>query len=734
MWLDSGSRADDLLVMDLEGTDSGERGEDRTTFERQTALYALALAEVLMINLWEHDIGRYTASNYGVLKTVFEVNLDVFQPSSKTLLMFVVRDHNEEETPFSAIQVKIRAEVERIWAELRKPAQFADKGIDELFDIQYIGLPHKNYQKAAFASAVETLKQRFIDPSAEKYVFASGQRGSKAVPLDGFGHYAEQLWATILTNKALDLPSQREMLATFRCDEIITQLAISVGNDVAPLAARSQKESMAAEFGETATELVAHALQQYKKQTERYHSDVVIRKQRDLYERLGELLLPLARQQLQRASDTAAQYYAKALKQHVAHLKDDYSSFFSFVSKARAAALGEVQTAMTAVTVSPLQFNSAEAIDAFTAQLDALTDAQRSNLLQRLQTASERSVKKQLQQPVSDVLKRGAADLWPQLADIGSVTASSVELQLADQLRALKATDSEGAMLRRHVRLAVEETVRAAVEQHASLLLLHMRNRFDRTFRYDADGVLRRWKPHDSIRDLFFTCKEDALKLLPLFAYWRLPRYVTPLSSSPPSTAVETSHAGSDAEGSEESPIAADDVELVDDEDHIAPEDVILTPAKRSELELQFNHDVEGALRDAELEQERAMQQLRVPMWAIVLMAVLGFDELMAILRNPLLLLLLILLVSGVYLAWTLNLIGPAQTVATAFLRQSMASILQFANQFVDTEQLALRMQQQQQPVSAGRQMSGSHERDDGDASPNTRLLRKGAHHRYNTL
>lgn len=52
VWMDSGDRKRDLVIMDLEGTDSGERGEDRTTFERQTSLYALAVAEVLLINMW----------------------------------------------------------------------------------------------------------------------------------------------------------------------------------------------------------------------------------------------------------------------------------------------------------------------------------------------------------------------------------------------------------------------------------------------------------------------------------------------------------------------------------------------------------------------------------------------------------------------------------------------------------------------------------------------------------
>jgi hypothetical protein len=38
----------------------------------------LALAEILIINLWFQDIGRWDAANYGLLKTVFELNLQLF--------------------------------------------------------------------------------------------------------------------------------------------------------------------------------------------------------------------------------------------------------------------------------------------------------------------------------------------------------------------------------------------------------------------------------------------------------------------------------------------------------------------------------------------------------------------------------------------------------------------------------------------------------------------------------
>ncbi|KAK2394520.1 Root hair defective 3 GTP-binding protein (RHD3) [Trifolium repens] len=39
------------IAMDLEGTDGMERGEDDTTFEKQSALFALAVSDIIMINM-----------------------------------------------------------------------------------------------------------------------------------------------------------------------------------------------------------------------------------------------------------------------------------------------------------------------------------------------------------------------------------------------------------------------------------------------------------------------------------------------------------------------------------------------------------------------------------------------------------------------------------------------------------------------------------------------------------
>ena len=76
IWISKGKDMK-VLIMDVEGTDGRERGEDQD-FERKSALFSLATSEVLIVNMWEHQVGLYNGANMGLLKTVFEVNLQLF--------------------------------------------------------------------------------------------------------------------------------------------------------------------------------------------------------------------------------------------------------------------------------------------------------------------------------------------------------------------------------------------------------------------------------------------------------------------------------------------------------------------------------------------------------------------------------------------------------------------------------------------------------------------------------
>ena len=80
------------------------------------------MADVLLINMWCQDIGRYGASNYGLLKVIFEVNLKLFDQSSSKKLLFVLRDYDNRVPP-ETIKGMIDNDMRQIWSEIYKPEQ-----------------------------------------------------------------------------------------------------------------------------------------------------------------------------------------------------------------------------------------------------------------------------------------------------------------------------------------------------------------------------------------------------------------------------------------------------------------------------------------------------------------------------------------------------------------------------------------------------------------------------------
>lgn len=173
------------LVFDIEGTDSKERGDQRTTFEQTTSMLALAISDVLMINMWTQDIGRYGASNYGLLEVIFECNLKLFGQQSAKKLMFVLRDFDDRGNNFDKIMNQIKIDIANIWSKIYKPDKFKDKLAEDFFDFEFSMLPHKVYQEDQFNEKVDLLKKRFCI-SAEDAIFPNkGSEAQHNVPMDG---------------------------------------------------------------------------------------------------------------------------------------------------------------------------------------------------------------------------------------------------------------------------------------------------------------------------------------------------------------------------------------------------------------------------------------------------------------------------------------------------------------------------------------------------------------------
>ena len=91
-----------------------------------------------MINMWTNDIGRYTASNYGVLKVVFEQNLKLFQQESEKKIIIVLRDFDSEVDDISKLKESIMADMYKIWNEIPKPDEFKDQPCSKYFKFEFL--------------------------------------------------------------------------------------------------------------------------------------------------------------------------------------------------------------------------------------------------------------------------------------------------------------------------------------------------------------------------------------------------------------------------------------------------------------------------------------------------------------------------------------------------------------------------------------------------------------------
>lgn len=261
------------VVLDVEGTDSRERGEGAKTFENRTTLFTLALSDCVLVNMWAHDIGRYSAANYELFDTVFAHALALRQrwrqqrqtvngeerSSSRNSgdgdgdgtgaallsgrpvnVVIVVRDHDGESLP-SDIKRVLMGDLRNIWEGLRA----GDVALEEVFSIDVVTLPHMTYAAGAFDTGVKDLSHKlhsllFFSPNAatqqgrrrQKQQHISQQQYRQCLaPLGGFDALADQVWTAVsdcagggLLKNGLDLPRQAALAAYYKCGEIIRLL------------------------------------------------------------------------------------------------------------------------------------------------------------------------------------------------------------------------------------------------------------------------------------------------------------------------------------------------------------------------------------------------------------------------------------------------------------------------------------------------------------------------------
>ncbi|KAJ3024040.1 Dynamin-like GTPase that mediates homotypic ER fusion [Thoreauomyces humboldtii] len=638
IWV-SKARDADILILDVEGTDGRERGEDQD-FERKSALFSIAIAEVLIVNMWENQVGLYNGANMGLLKTVFEVNLQLFQQkgSPKTCLFFVIRDFTGV-TPIENLSASILKDLERIWAGLNKPPGKEGSLISDFFEFNFAGLPHKVYALQDFDAQAQKLKSKFYDRSNSEYTFKPTFH--KHIPADGFPQFAEAIWEKIVTNRDLDLPTQQQLLAQYRCDEIMRVAYEAFALEVKPYRSQLEGGKVLESLGKETQQHFTVALEAFDKDGSRYNKEVYQKKRGEFKDKMSATLHVYFVQQLRNLHKRALQLFNERLTEK---MKGDDLDFARKLRESREEAETYYSRIADATKLSDSDWSGEEYFAQFRSEIDEIATQKRTDAMARVVKNLDQFIKQRMVEPIQVVLNDGPKDVWRQIFTSFSKTLTEAEAQLAGQLGGFDSSPEEIGQAVHAMKIqAWELTISTIRDEFADVKVLErLRHRFETRFRYGEDGVPRVWTAGDDIDGPFTNARDDADELALLLSKIDVPLEII-------------------------------DVDIRQDERFDASSFTVLSPARLQTLRDKFKREADTLFVEA----KRSIVTNQVgPSKLFYLMAFgLGWNEIVAVLSNPYLTLLALLTLAASYAIWRTGMTRPVLNVARATLKETATQI-----------------------------------------------------------
>jgi hypothetical protein len=385
----------------------------------------------------------------------------------RSLLFFVIRDHIGH-TPLKNLSDTLVADLTRIWSTLAKPPGLENSQITDFFDFEFTALPHKILQPEKFVSETQNLRGRFregIFPEAE--AMSSDEhlsQGSKdgiflpayhrRIPADGFPMYAENIWNQIVTNKDLDLPSQQELLAQFRCDEIAATCTTGFNEIIAPFEESAKSGTVLNGLGPAMKQALTVAIDSFEESGGRYHKGVFERKKTELRKALETRLRGLVVGQFSALSKRAVGEFTEDVT-HVlknANASDSSSATYDFakiVEESREKVVGRFKEEAEQCYIpgeSTAWTSHDDELDMLQKEIDVIAARLRGEEMKRLVSRLERGIRSKLQEPVELEFKRMDETLWDRVWKTWQDTVSDAVRKFESKSRSFNSTDEETAL------------------------------------------------------------------------------------------------------------------------------------------------------------------------------------------------------------------------------------------------------------------------------------------------
>ncbi|XXG68016.1 hypothetical protein AAC387_Pa06g1216 [Persea americana] len=616
------------IVMDLEGTDGRDRGEDDTAFEKQSALFALAVSDVVLINMWCHDIGREQAANKPLLKTVFQVMMRLFSPR-KTTLLFVIRDRTK--TPLQHLETILREDIQKIWDTVSKPQTHKDTLLSEFFRVEVTALSSCEEKEGQFKQEVRQLRQRFSNAIAPGGL-AGDRRG--VIPASGFSFSAQQMWKVIKENKDLDLPAHKVMVAAVRCEEISNEKFSRLTSDERWLELEAAVQSNPVSgFGKKLSSILDTYLSEYDMEAAYFDERVRTAKRQQLESKALQLVQPTYHAMLGHLRSRALFDFKNQLEQSLKRGE----LFAASVHDCSHSCMLEFDKGCADVAIKQADWDTSKVREKLRRDIEAHATSVRNTKLSEMIADYEKQLTKALVEPVESLFDAAGQDTW---ASIRNLLRHETEVAVSGFSAALSGFELDQETYDKMVGNLVSfgrSVVEKKAREEAGKVLIHMKDRFLMVFTHDNDSMPRAWTGKEDIRAITKDARAAALKLLSVLAAIRLAEKSDKIEIVLFRSLLDGTSGVSGARdrsviSASTDPLAASTWE------EVPPKDTLITPVQCKSLWGRFKAETQYIVTQA----IHAKASLRrnsnwmPPPWALVAMIVLGFNEFMLLLRNPL--------------------------------------------------------------------------------------------------
>ncbi|EAY06973.1 hypothetical protein TVAG_100140 [Trichomonas vaginalis G3] len=596
---------DPILLFDVEGCDSRERGDSDALFERKSALFALALSEVLVINMWESDIGRYQASNIPMLKTVFEVNIQLFlaQNTTKSKILFVIRDSTA--VNFEAIKFQLNRDITNIWDEINLPDSFKGKQMEDFFEFLYFPIHHMVIQRDQFDADVNTLRKWFNEPPLKDYLFA--EKSTKVVPGEGLSQYIRNLWEVINENKELNIPSQRTMLARFKCDENAAEALSKFNKFVEENLQRDpdQPITIIQDFKPLCDKSVENALKYYHDNSWRYSEAVVKEREAQLKQEISDVLLPYFNSQCKLFCDNTL----KRFNEFISSIDQELhvgGTWESDVQGKIDSLNMDLKKNIKDTTVEPFSWNYPD-YEVMKVMFNA-TESMKGKLVKQLEQTIITEQMRSFDEQANDILAKVDNLMWDNLRNL----IRKVSTETTQNTNQVLKTNVSGVHARNDIKRDFQTHTISLVRESANYIVLKMKNTFDRTFKYEKNGRPRVWTRRDNINQIYENSRDAGLKVLRHFTYCR----------------------------------------LAESDDEVKPNDpltqVLIPHERASEIEDKFERIIIHAYEEARANIKAQANREQIPGWAWLATFLCSSNYIMKLLANPIFFALAVI-IGGIY-------------------------------------------------------------------------------------